>query len=184
MKDSYDNLRKLVEKTAGRRMKTPRDFEMLAEQIWNRTHENVSATTLKRFFGYLDEAVAPRKITLDLLARYVGCCDFDTFSEMTGTGQSHILHSQRISSDQIAVGKRLRLTWIPDRTVTIRHLGGGRFMVEESINSKLAAGDTFTCHLLIMHEPLFLDGLTHRGERYPGYVAGRDCGIVYEELPD
>lgn len=57
-------------------MKTPKDFDFLAEQIFDKLHENVSPTTLKRIWGYLSEPSTPRLSTLDILARFLDYIDF------------------------------------------------------------------------------------------------------------
>ena len=63
-------LREAMEKKAGRQMHTPKDFDFLSESIFETLHQKVSATTLKRLWGYLQESSAPRVSTLDLLAQY------------------------------------------------------------------------------------------------------------------
>ena len=57
-------LRKKVEETFGREIKTPKDFENLSQVVNDRTDNYISATTLKRMWGYLTEPVTPRKGTL------------------------------------------------------------------------------------------------------------------------
>ena len=72
-------LRLAVEQTAGRKMRTNRDFELLAESICEKTKAKISPTTLKRIWGYVSEDVRPRPYTLDQLCLYVGYEDFDAF---------------------------------------------------------------------------------------------------------
>ena len=72
-------LRKLIETTVDRKMKTPKDFDFLAEQIFEKIHETVSPTTLKRIWGYLSEPSTPRLSTLDLLAQFVDYKDWEAF---------------------------------------------------------------------------------------------------------
>lgn len=72
-------LREAMEKKAGRQMHTPKDFDFLSESIFETLHQKVSATTLKRLWGYLQESSAPRVSTLDLLAQYVGYADWESF---------------------------------------------------------------------------------------------------------
>ena len=43
-------LRQDIEYEVKRRIKTPYDFEFLAGAIWERLHENISPTTLKRLW--------------------------------------------------------------------------------------------------------------------------------------
>lgn len=177
-------LTKEIEKATGRQMKTPRDFDWLSERIFERTHERLSPTTLKRVFGYLGEEVSPRSYTLDVMARFLGYKDYAAFNHNGGDSetQSNIVISERLTPDDLDAGQTLRLTWLPDRLCVIRHLRGGRFEVTQAENTKLCVGDTFTCHLFIQHEPLFIDNLIHCGGKPTAYVAGKRDGIVYEVL--
>ena len=59
-------LRELIEGVIERKMKTPKDFEYLSECIFEKFHEKISPTTLKRLWGYLSESTTPRKSTLDI----------------------------------------------------------------------------------------------------------------------
>lgn len=85
MKEQYQldealaRLLDLIEEMIDRKMKTPKDFDFLAGQIFAKLHENVSSTTLMRIWGYLPETSAPRISTLDLLAQYVDYEDWDSF---------------------------------------------------------------------------------------------------------
>lgn len=74
-------LRGAMETKAGRQMHTPKDFDFLSESIFEELHQKVSATTLKRLWGYLQESSAPRISTLDLLAQYVGYVDWESFCQ-------------------------------------------------------------------------------------------------------
>lgn len=81
-------LRRAVERTLGRKMQTNKDFDCLADSIYEKTHAKISTTTLKRLWGYLSEGVTPRRYTLDQLAHFVGYDDFDTFSASLENGNS------------------------------------------------------------------------------------------------
>lgn len=60
-------------------MKTPKDFEYLSECIFEKFHEKISPTTLKRLWGYLPESTTPRKSTLDILSMFVGYDNWKDF---------------------------------------------------------------------------------------------------------
>lgn len=76
-------LREMIEEAVGRKMKTPKDFDFLADQIFDKLHETVSSTTLKRMWGYLQESSSPRESTLDILAQFVDYKDWETFCSET-----------------------------------------------------------------------------------------------------
>jgi len=72
-------LRELIEAVVERKMKTPKDFEFLSECIFEKFHERISPTTLKRLWGYLSETTTPRKSTLDILSMFVGFDNWKNF---------------------------------------------------------------------------------------------------------
>ena len=74
-----------VEAVAGRKMQTPKDFDFLSELIFDRLRQHISATTLKRLWGYLPETSAPRLSTLNLLSQFVGCESWEAFCETVPT---------------------------------------------------------------------------------------------------
>ena len=50
-------LREMIERMVGRKMVVPRDFAWLSEKVLERTQQRVSASTLRRFWGYVNEGV-------------------------------------------------------------------------------------------------------------------------------
>jgi len=72
-------LRQQIEEAVGQKMKSPKDFDFLAEQIFQKLHEQISATTLKRVWGYLTESTVPRQSTLDILAQFIDYPDWESF---------------------------------------------------------------------------------------------------------
>ena len=76
-------LREAIEKVVDRKMKTPKDFDFLSGCIFDMLHQNISATTLKRIWGYLAEPVVPRPSTLNLLAQFVGVESWEAFCQQS-----------------------------------------------------------------------------------------------------
>ncbi|MBQ9667829.1 MAG: hypothetical protein IJV45_03655 [Prevotella sp.] len=80
LQSAIERLRQAVEAAAGREMRTPKDFDFLSECIFDKQHRQISATTLKRIWGYVNANDAmPRKSTLDILAQFVGSEGWDDF---------------------------------------------------------------------------------------------------------
>ena len=67
---AIESLKEHIENTIGIRMRTPRDFDLLAMNIFNETRSQLSPTTLKRLWGYLQEKEnqAARISTLNILS--------------------------------------------------------------------------------------------------------------------
>ncbi len=77
--EAIGQLRKAIERTVGKTLETNKDFENLSKSIYEKTRVCISATTLKRIWGYLSESVTPRRYTLNQLARFIDYDDFDAF---------------------------------------------------------------------------------------------------------
>lgn len=185
--DIYKKLQAAVEKAVGREMLTPRDFDYLAARLFDATGENVSAMTLKRFWGYLGEKNErqPRLTTLNLLVRLVGYIDWMTYykeSSATGKVESDFLKNYSLATNSLPVGAMVELMWHPDRVVAVRHEGYEVFTVVESLNSKLSVGDTFRCGLIVEGEPMYLAQLKHEGGEPVSYVCGREGGVKFRVL--
>lgn len=179
-----EELKREVERVVGHELREARDFELLSQLILRGTRERLSPTTLKRLWGYLkNEEVLTRQHTLDVLARFAGYRSYEEFcnhAESKDDVQSGICMEDRVTTEGMRPGQRLVITWLPDRRIVVKHLGGSRFEILESENSKLSVGDTFRCHLMIQHEPLYLDELIHHGMPPTAYVAGQRNGVMVQ----
>lgn len=83
-----------IEDSVGKRMQTPKDFDWLAELILEKTHDGISAATLKRIWGYVPSPSTPRTATLDVLCRFVGvgsCTTSVSQKQSLPTGRKQLL---------------------------------------------------------------------------------------------
>lgn len=76
---AIDRLREIVERKAGRTIRTPKDFDYLHDLIYEQCNELVSVSTLKRIWGYTKYNNTPRTSTLDPIAQFVGCGGWKEF---------------------------------------------------------------------------------------------------------
>ncbi len=179
----YIGLRKAVEQRAGRSLKTPNDFLWLMERIQDQLGETPSLATLERFWGYAKSPFMPSRWTVNVLSAYVGSKDFEHFCrDGDKEVQSDFLDREQLSTDSLARGARLQLTWSPGRRCVIEYLGNGYFRILEAVATKLSKGDTFMCHSFIQNEPLYLSILRHEGLPPVAYVAGKKEGVRFAEL--
>ena len=167
------------------KINSPNEFIWLSNEL-NKSGEHVSPTTLKRIWQYIPNTNTPRNSSLSALARQLGYDDFSHFAASLTEGDEQssapVLGASLHPSKELGINARVRLTWAPSRIVVIRHLGNGNFVVESSQNSKLTAGDTFNCEMLIEGEPLYLDNLVQADRPPTGYVCGKRSGIHYNLL--
>lgn len=176
-----------IEHSLGRKLRTPKDFEMLHEGIYKRLHFLISTTTLKRVWKYLDDGVQCRQSTMDILARFIGYRSYDDYKENAATyaheKQSSPVMSRKLNVlEELKAGDRVQLTWHPDRVCEVTYLGRQTFLVENSGNTRIKTGDTFQCSLFIEGEPLYIDNLI-QGNRPPvAYICGKKSGIRFERI--
>ena len=120
LNQNIEKLRRTIETQAEREMRTPKDFDFLSERIFEKVHQTVSPTTLKRMWGYLSEAVAPRISTLNILSQFVGFDDWESFCQdesvreseqeaETTDGQND---SHPISENPIQSPRRWSVRWV------------------------------------------------------------------------
>ena len=77
--DTIARLREAVESKVGRKIRTPKDFDLLRSCIFEECHVMVSVSTLKRIWGYIQTDGKPRFSSLTSLAQYIGYADWDAF---------------------------------------------------------------------------------------------------------
>ncbi len=183
--DKRRRLCEAVEQSINKKMRTPKDFDFLRDQIYQKLNVLISSTTLKRIWGYLSEESTPRDSSLSVLARFAGYADYESFCNRQSDGErpsDSILGRCLHVTEELAVGDRVILRWNPLRVCVIEYLGSAQFIVLSSEMTRLQPGDTFFCATLIEGEPLYLDRLCQEGRPPVGYVCGKKGGISYEVI--
>ncbi len=173
-------LMSLVERKFRKSVETSTDFYSLAQEIESETRESVSASTLKRMWGYVNMTPTPRQTTLDVLSKYIGKKDYKAFCENLKNSeafQSRFFTADFINVCDLSPEARLEIGWDPDRKVTLRYMGDSQFEVESACNSKLLPGDRFEAANFIKGYPLYISRILRNGEYTPSYIAGRKGGI-------
>lgn len=175
------SLRLDIEHEVKRKIRTPYDFEFLAGVVWERLHENISPTTLKRLWGYIDGADTTRRTTLCLLAQFLGFADWEAYladlAKRTDV-ESEAFAGEGLNIDDLQVGDQIEVTWLPNRRCVFRYEGDAHFLVTAAENAKLHVGDRFETACFILGKPLYIDRLV-RGDQPPtAYVAGAKNGLL------
>ena len=168
----------MIEESVGRKMRTTADFTFLSGAIWERVHDNLSASTLKRIWGYVEGIDSARNSSLQILSRFLGFKDWDSFLEsISQDNDSNQVSAEHIKTEDLTVGDFVSVSWRPNRRCTFRYLGSHRFVVERAENSKLKVGDTFSCGLFILGEPLYLSDLVQSDKPPVAFVVGNKGGL-------
>lgn len=182
-------LRLRIEASIKRKIETPADFDFLRGIIWERTHEQISTSTLKRLWGYVDGVDNARNSTLNVLSKALGYENWDAFIlklKSENVDNSDLVMSESMSSSDLKIGDRLMIAWQPNRVCVLKYLGDNQFEVMESQNSKLKVGDTFRCGLFILGEPVYINDLRqNNGTGEPKlFVIGNKSGLTKLRVED
>ena len=117
-----------VEKKYGRKVNTSTDFESLSVVIERDTNEYISASTLKRLWGYVSQKPVPRVTTLNILCRFVGHTSFAGYrgSLLESSGfESGFFSTRSVSAASLQVGDTLAIGWDMRKLLIINYIGGG-----------------------------------------------------------
>lgn len=170
-----------VEKAYAKPLNSSTDFEELSIQLKYKLGMSLSSSTLKRLWGYVNDAHSPRPQTLDVLARYLGHADFKDFCmwlKHTTAYNSSFFSAKRILVEDLNPGMEVEIGWAPNRYLRLRYKGDGLFEVREAKESKLVRGDLFQAVSFLMGQPLFLPYVERGGKRLSPFIAGRNGGLT------
>lgn len=173
-------LLKEVERKYGREVHTSTDFESLSVVIEREINEYISASTLKRMWGYVSLKPAPRVATLDVLCRFIGHPSFNAWREElkhSPAFESGFFSATCITSEELRAGEMFLIGWAPNRLVTLLYEGNDTFTVLKSENAKLQAEDRFRATQFLLGYPLFIDHIDRADGPTPSYVAGKTGGL-------
>lgn len=182
-------LRAEVEKAIGHAVKTPADFDFLSDTLIKAGCGYVSATTLKRVWGYIHDAgpgYRPGNFTLRALCCFIGFSDFNSF--LSGHAnldtQSETYLGNYIESRKLPLGSYISLTWAPNRRCTLHHIKETLFEVTEALHSKIKEGDMVECGCFTQNAPAYFSRVFRDGSTPMTYVAGSRSGIRFQILTE
>jgi hypothetical protein len=174
-------LLKRVEKKYAKGLNTTTDFEEFSLHLRTMNLGSVSASTMKRLCGYVNDVHTPRMFTLNVLSRYIGFLDFTSFCADLKT--SPIYNSSFFSADQLLSidlkpGDKVEIGWAPNRYILLAFKGNMLYEVLEVKQSKLEVGDSFEAVSFQKGQPLMLPYVLRAGQRTPPFIAGRNGGLT------
>lgn len=174
----------LLSKKAGRDVSTPCGSEWLCRDIEEVTGEKVSVNTVKRITGVLGEkGLHARRSTLDIIAIYLGYDNWLKLKVVLDESSSDFATpAGMIEMDELEKGSILKVCWDPEREIIIRHLGGGKYLVDKSCNSKLKVGDSLQLTQIMVGYPLFVKEVVRSGESLGSYTAAPEFGLSEVDL--
>ena len=177
----------LLKRKSENGLRLPSDCELLSLDIQSKTGVRIGATTLKRLLGFAQDERQPHTSTLDAIACYLGYAHWDCYlgyahwdelAKIEDEGNSDFNNfSDELRSDSLQRGDSVQVTYLPDRQLLFEYQGNDRYLVVESLNSKLRVGDEVEIQNFILHHPLLVAQVWRNGDSLGQYTAGRVSGL-------
>lgn len=169
----------MLRQRSANELRTPADVELLALDIESKTGDHIGVNTLKRLLGFISDERSPRISTLDIVAQYLGYGDWETLAQLdTGSNSSFDKIDGELRVADLLAGRRVLVTYLPDRRVCMEYLGGELFRVIEAANSKLLVGDQLTISHIVSGYPLLVTDVVRDGVSLGSFTAGKAKGIT------
>lgn len=173
----------LLRVRCGNDLRLPSDVEALALDIEAVTKEHVGVNTLKRLLGFINDEREPRISTLDIVAHYLGYSNWDVLQQLDSGSNSNFGNTtDTLDLETLQAGRIIQVSYQPNRRVFLEYQGDNRFLVIESVNSKLRKGDLLETAYIVNGYPLLATNVIRNGENLGNFTAGKAQGITYKIL--
>ena len=187
--EQLQRLKKEVEHRLPFPIKSPDDYSRFSDLLKAEGCGTVSATTLKRIWGYISDTGAdyrPNAYTVTALCRLVGFKDIEEFTTSDSPIQSHEYTGTFIESRTLPKGAVVELRWQPNRVCTLLYLGNTLFKVVHVENSTtIRKGDEVECGCFTQHAPVYFPRVFREVSHPMTAMVGAASGITfYITLPD
>jgi hypothetical protein len=150
-------VKKQVEQKTGQEIRYPRDCTMLAEKIFSQCNCRISASTLRRLFGFDKSKNAPRDYTLDIIAQYIGYPSWGAvLKSLNSKEEKPVKEIMEVNVPSLKRGEKLELAYKPNASLLIEYIGNTRFKVLSATNSRLKKDEIFKANLIAKHRPMFV----------------------------
>lgn len=172
------HIRLSIEQVFGKEIRYPLDCEALAIDIAQKCNERVSASTLKRFFGFIT-GTEPRTYTLDVIAKYIGYKNWDEYLDtLAGKNESsEFVAIAEVKVADLQANDTYEFCYEPMRKVVFQYKDS-QCVVLESVNSKLQKDDVFVFSSIAIDYPLLISSVTRNSMNLGALTVGKVSGIT------
>ncbi len=181
--ENLKRLKKEVEARISFPLNAPDDYSRLSDMLKEKSCGSVSATTLKRIWGYISDTGAdyrPNAYTVTALCHLIGFKNIKDFCASESSIQSRDYSGEYIESQKLPIGAEIELRWQPNRICVLRHENSTLFKVISVENSTtLRAGDIVECGCFTQHAPVYFPRVFREGTTPSTCMAGGVSGITF-----
>jgi hypothetical protein len=175
-------LKEKIQKKYGAKIKYPKDCYGLAEHIKSECKCVVSASTLKRAFGFTQGTEYLRPATKDALAAYLGMDDWNKLQDdLLGRKVSRKPIIEQLQSSELKQGQVVLVMFGKVSFIKIQHCGEGMYKVIDQCKSKVETGDEVFFSQIKLDYPLLVS-MKKAGARMRDVILGELTGVTEIEL--
>lgn len=176
-------LKDRIQKKYGSKIKYPKDCYGLAEHIKSECKCIVSASTLKRAFGFTPGTEYLRPATKDAIANYLSYDDWDKLQDdLLGKKVSRKPVIEHLPASDIPTGQVVLVSFGKNAFIKLLALGQRRFAVMDCCKVKLEAHYEIEFKELKKDYPLLVSFTKPSGTRVAEVVLGEITGVTEIEL--
>ena len=172
-------LRERIENKLGKTLNTHSDFIELTSLIELELRQHISESTLERVWNYSTRGYDTVSLrTLNVLSNYAIGSNWNAFCDLLmkeNKIESEVFNLEVISTQDLNIGDKVRIGWLPNRICVVRYLGENNFVAEHCENSTMKEGDTFVCHQFILGKELVMSDFRQESKIY---IVGKEHGIT------
>ena len=176
-------LRERIENKLGKPLTTHSDFIELTSLIELELRQHISESTLERVWNYSTRGYDTVSLrTLNVLSNYAIGQNWSSFCDLLKKEnkiESEVFNLEVISTQDLNIGDKVRIGWMPNRICIVSYLGDNRFIAEQCENSTMKEDDTFVCHQFILGKELVMsDFRQNPNDSGKVYIVGKEHGIT------
>ena len=176
-------LRERIENKLGKTLNTHSDFVELTSLIELELRQHISESTLERVWNYSTRGYDTVSLrTLNVLSNYAIGSNWNAFCDLLmkeNKIESEVFNLEVISTQDLNIGDKVRIGWLPNRICVVRYLGENNFVAEHCENSTMKEGDTFVCHQFILGKELVMSDFRQSPNNPEKvYIVGKEHGIT------
>ena len=182
-KEALAAIVRITNENLGYEPTTPTGFNDLIRQIKQVTGDTLSLSSIKRIWGYIPYNGDFSPTTLNILARYNGMKDWESFRKsldynINPDDQSGFHDNTIIETNRYKPGDRIELSWNDGKECELECVGPMRFRVLRAGNIKLKSSDTVTLHTLCIGQPVYISDIIRGDIRFTAYVGAKKGGLL------
>lgn len=173
-------IKKKIQERYKQEIKYAKQAEALAAHINETCKCNISASTIKRLWGFIKlNDFQPRIWTLDIIAEYIGYKGWeDLQDDLAGNKSRKHPKIEAIDCSQVKPGKKLSVYFGKATFISLEALGRSWFIVTGENKSSLNTMDEVSISSIHIHLPINISKIKRQGALLNGFVFGGVTGVT------